>query len=179
MSPRSNSVLGRLLPTAVVAMLAVGGLGVLLWRLDTVVCYLGLSANEKLDIVRVYLLAVGGLLLILQIHISNRRADSAERTAQLTALGNITERLNQAIDNIGSSEAVKRTGALYQLHHIAREAPDYRLTVFRIAEARLRSIAAEIESSSDADSTLVAEMDTITEMLYQRIDAGGLYYGET
>ena len=148
------------------------------WKLAPIAAYLGVPAGERLDIVRVYLLAVGGGLLIWQVSIANRRAAAAERTAELTALGNITERLNAAIGNLGNENSVVRIGALYQLHHIAIDAPDYRWTVFNLVWAHSRLIENAITDKSEFDGQLSAELDTVTRMLYQRIEDGGVYYDQ-
>ncbi len=149
------------------AVAIIAGLVVIWFFLGPIAERFGLPEAERLDIVRVYLLAVGGGLLIWQIFIASRRAASAERIAELTALGNITERLNAAIANLGSDNPVVRIGALYQLHHIARDAANYRRTVFRIVETYLASI--------DPESS---EWDIATQMLNQRIADGGVYYDE-
>jgi hypothetical protein len=167
MFTKPGELLRSITPLAVGAVFAVAGLGILLWKLDTVALYPGLPRNEKLDTVRVYLLAVGGALLILQIYIANRRATSAERTAELTALGNITERMNSAIGNIGSEQKVVRIGGLHQLHHIARDAPEYRLTVFELMNIHSRLI--NREENED-------EWDITARMLHQNIRDGGVYY---
>ncbi len=169
MSSKWGTTLRLALPVAVVGALAVAGLCILWWKLDAVTGYVGLPASEKLDIVRVYLLSVGGLLLIWQIHVANRRATSAERTTELTALGNITERLNSAIVNLGSEQKVIRIGSLHQLHHIARDASDYRRTVFDLVDAHSKSL----DQDEDRD-----EWDITTRMLNQDTRDGGVYYDQ-
>lgn len=167
MWPGFSGVLRWLLPVATAAILAVAGL-VLLWCfLEPVAAHLAVPADKKIDIVRVYLLAVGGILLIWQVSIANRRASSAERVAELTALGNITERLNTAIEHLGNDNSIVRVGALYQLHHIAMDAPDYRRTVFELVEAH-----------SELIDPLSDEWDTLTRMLNQRMVDGGVYYDQ-
>ena len=178
MSPALTSALRWLLPVVLAAALAVGGLGVLWWKLEPIAEYLGVPAGERLDIVRVYLLAVGGGLLIWQVSIANRRATSAERVAELTELGNITDRMNSAIANLGSENAVVRIGALYQLHHIAIDAPSYRRTVYELVRSHFNLIASTMDDSALIDSPLSAELSAIARMLYQRIADGGVYHDQ-
>ena len=178
MSPGFSGVLRWLLPVAAAAILAVAGLLILFWFLEPVAARLGVPSDKKIDIVRVYLLAIGGGLLIWQVFIANRRASAAERTAELTALGNITERINAAIEHLGSDNPVVRIGALYQLHHIARDAPDYRQTVFELIRTHLNLVDSTIDYNAEIDSPLSAELATIVRMLNQRIADGGVYYAQ-
>ena len=166
-----------LAPVALAGMLAVGGLALLWWFLEPAAARLGLPPEERLDLVRVYLLAVGGALLIWQIAVANRRASSAERVAELTELGNITDRLNAAIANLGSDNSVVRIGALYQLHHIAIDAPDYRRTVFELVKAHYYLIAAQMDTALESDAKASVELVAVSRMMWQKIDDGGVYYG--
>ena len=140
--------------------------------------HFSLPKSGRLDIVRVYLLAAGGGLLLWQIFIANRRASAAERTAELTALSNITERLNSAIEHLGSEDSIVRIGGIYQLHHIARDAPDYRSTVFALVRSHLDLITPDLDGESETNDQTSIELDIMTKMLYQRIAAGGVYYEE-
>ena len=88
---------------------------------------------------------VGGILIILQISNSNRRATASEETAkamqktvELTEKGNIAERFKNAIEHMGNDSASIRLGGIYALHHIAQETEEYRERVFEILCAHIR-----------------------------------------
>lgn len=176
MFARAYGVLRWLLPVLAAGILVVAGLALLWWFLTPIADRLGVAEANRLDIIRVYLLGAGGLLLIWQIAVANRRASSAERVAELTELGNITDRLNAAIANLGSTNPVVRIGALYQLHHIAVDAPDYRRTAFELVKRHAVLMAPQPDAVIDAQRTV--ELDTIAWMLYQKIAEGGVYYGQ-
>ena len=177
MFARMYGVLRWLLPVVAAGLLIVAGLVLLWWFLPTIADRLGVAEDDRLDIIRVYLLAVGGLLLIWQIAVANRRASSAERVAELTALANITDRLNSAIVNLGNENPVVRIGALYQLHHIAVDAADYRRTVFELVKHHAALMSTEPDSDSEIDAQQAVEQDAVAWMTHQKIAEGGLYYG--
>lgn len=178
MFARVYGVLRWLLPVLAVGILVVAGLALLWWFLEPIADRLGVAEADRLDIIRVYLLGAGGLLLIWQIAVANRRASSAERVAELTELGNITDRLNAAITNLGNEKTVVRIGALYQLHHIAVDAPDYRRTAFELVKSHAELITPEPAAASETDAQQRVELDTVAWMLYQKVAEGGVYYGQ-
>ena len=169
-------VLRWLLPVVTAGLLVVAGLALLWWFLPPIADRLGVADEDRLDIIRVYLLAAGGLLLIWQIAVANRRATSAERVAELTALANITDRLNAAIVNLGSANPVVRIGALYQLHHIAVDAPDYRRTVFELVKHHSDLIAPQPGAELETDAQQAVEQDAVAWMSHQKVAEGGVYY---
>ena len=170
-------VLRWLLPVVTAGLLVVAGLALLWWFLPPIADRLGVADEDRLDIIRVYLLAAGGLLLIWQIAVANRRASSAERVAELTALANITDRLNAAIVNLGNENPVVRIGALYQLHHIAVDAPNYRRTVFALVKSHAELIAQASDAELGTDAQPTVEQDAVAWMTHQKVAAGGVYYG--
>ena len=170
-------ILRWLLPVAAAGILVVAGLALLWWFLEPVADRLGVAKADRLDLVRVYLLGAGGLLLIWQIAVANRRAASAERVAELTALANITDRLNVAIANLGSENPVVRIGALYQLHDIAVDAAHYRRTVCELVKSHADLIPPEPDGESGIDVQQAVELVTVARMMYRKVGDGGLYYG--
>ena len=147
------------------ASLTAVGLAVIWFFVAPIASRFGLPEADRLDIVRTYLLAVGGALLIWQISIANRRASSAERIAELTALSNITERLNSAIEHLASDDPIVRIGALYQLHHIALDAPEYRITVLDMFRAHLEGILASVSDVAELTGQLHREHTTVSRMV--------------
>ena len=178
MPPASDGILRWLLPVAAAAILAVAGLVILWWFLDPIAVRLGVPADQKIDIVRLYLLAVGGFLLIWQIYVANRRAASAERVAELTALGNITGRLSVAIEHLGSDEALVRIGGIYELHHIAGDAVAYRTTILELLRAHLESIVDSVSDVAEMSSQKSAEYETALRVIRQMYVERGVYYEE-
>lgn len=160
------------LTVALAAVAIVAGLVAILLCLKTISGYFGLPDANRLDIVRTYLV-VGGGLLIWQLYIANRRAASAERTAELAALGNITGRLDSAIEHLESNASIVRIGGLYQLHHIARDAPGYRGTVSRLVRSHIDYL-----NTRQHTDLISAELAIAIRMLSQKITDGGVYYEE-
>lgn len=173
-----GEVVRWLLPIGAAALLAIAGLVILWLFLEPVAIRLRVPEQERLDIVRVYLLAVGGGLLIWQIAVASRRASSAERVAALTEVGNITERLNAAVANLGNDSTVVRIGALYQLHHIARDAADYRGTVYRLLRAHLAGISASVSDVAQLDGQPAVEYRTVWRMIGEMTELQGVFYEE-
>lgn len=153
------------LTVALAATAIVAGLAAIWFFLEPIAKHFGLPEADRLDIVRTYLLAVGGLLLIWQIFIANRRASSAERTAELTALSNITERLDSAIEHLASNDPIVRIGALYQLHHIALDAPGYRSTVLEMLNAHVVGIRSRVSDVAELTGQLEREHTTASRMI--------------
>ena len=178
MPPGFGGLLRWLLPIVAAAIFAVAGLVILWWFLEPIADSLGVPADERIDIVRVYLLTVGGGLLIWQVSIANRRAASAERVAELTALGNITGRLSAAIEHLGSGEALVRIGGIYELHHIAGDAADYRTTVLELLRAHLEGIADSVSEVAEISSQRSVEYETVLRVIRQMYVERGVYYEE-
>ena len=148
-----------------VALAAVAGLVAIWFFLEPIAERFGLPEADRLDIVRMYLLAVGGILLIWQISIANRRASSAERIAELTALGNITERLDSAIEHLASNDPIVRIGALYQLHHIALDASEYRVTILDMLHAHVEGIFESVSDVTELTGQSRREHTTVSRMI--------------
>ena len=152
--------------TVALAAVAIVAVLVMIWFFpEQIAAHFGLPEDKRLDIVRTYLLAVGGLLLIWQVFIANRRASSAERIAELTALGNITERLDSAIEHLASDNPIVRIVALYQLHHIALDAPEYRVTVLDMFRAHLEGILVSVSDVTKLTGQLHREHTTVSRMV--------------
>ena len=101
------------------------------------------KANWALEWLKLYAYVVGGIILIWQVRIANRRATALEKTAALGEKGNITERFKNAIEHLGNPSASIRMGGVYGLYHVARESREYVDTVLKILCAHAKSIMAK------------------------------------
>lgn len=68
------------------------------------------------------------------------RAD-VRRTLEITREGQITERFNRAIDQLGHAHLDVRLGGIYALERFARDSPDDRATIGEVLTAFIRSHA--------------------------------------
>lgn len=74
--------------------------------------------------------AFGASLLIIQISISNRRADAAEETAKAASGSNAEQRYHNATNHLANENPVIRIGAIYNLYHISQTTDTYDTTIF-------------------------------------------------
>ena len=88
------------------------------------------STNFETTKFLIYL--IGGVLLIYQIYLTNRRTKASEETARLIEKGQVQERFTNAIDQLGSNNEAVNLGAIYTLHHIAKDSENLRKSVFDI-----------------------------------------------
>ena len=121
---------------------------------------------------------VGGIILIWQVQISNRRATALEKTATLGEKGNITERFKNAIEHLANDKAESvQIGGIYTLYHVAREAEEYKDAALKVLLARLRKIT---ERQEEPISEVVkAILDVLfvpigQEPLFKEVDLSGV-----
>ena len=100
------------------------------------------EAARTLEWLKFYAYVVGGIVLIWQVRIANRRATALERTAALGEKGNITERFKNAIEHLGNPSESIRMGGIYGLYHVVRESRGYADTVLKILCAHAKSVMA-------------------------------------
>ena len=110
----------------------------------------GLAAKNK--ILTFLGFGMGGLLFILQVLASHRRAKAMEdaanaqadatkaqaRANENTEQGLRQERLKNAIEHLGYERDIVRMGGAYELFHLAKDAKDLRQTVLDILCAHIR-----------------------------------------
>ena len=75
---------------------------------------------------------IGVLLLIIQLLISNRRADATEKTAKAALESNTEQRYHNAVTDLKAEESFIRIGAIYNLYHISQSTDTYDKTIFDI-----------------------------------------------
>ena len=103
------------------------------------------NPNARLELLKFFGYVIGGLLLIWQIRLTNRRTIAVEKTAEVTAQGQIQERFKNAIDQLGSEKEAVNLGAIYTLHHIAKDSEQLRKSVFDILCSYIRETTSEYE----------------------------------
>ena len=98
-----------------------------LWD-DFIISYFDLNGDDprvsdlKFRILQNLGYIFGGILLVIQIYISNRRAEASEKTAEAHLKSNADTRYSSALKNLSNEENhLARLGSLYQLCHIAEQ----------------------------------------------------------
>ena len=104
-----------------------------------------LGLDKKNDVLKFLGFAIGGLLLMLQALIANKRANAMEDTAKAQTQANLNteqgqrqERLKNAIEHLGNESESVRLGGAYELFHLAQDTESVRQTVMDILCAHIR-----------------------------------------
>ena len=137
----------------------------------------GIEAERTLEWLKFYAYLAGGIVLIWQVRISNRRATALEKTAALGEKGNITERFKNAIEHLSHEKNSLQIGGIYTLYHVAKEATEYREAVLKILLSRLREITKERTSASP--EVVAAILDVLfapknKKPLFKSVDMSGV-----
>ena len=122
------------------------------------------QAHWALEFLKFYAYAAGGIILIWQVRIANRRATALEKTAALGEKGNTTERFKNAIEHLANASEPIRIGGIYGLYHVAREASEYVDTVLKILYAHAKLIMADPEYTKTKEPS--NEMAAILDVLF-------------
>ena len=135
------------------------------------------KANWALEFLKFYAYVVGGIILIWQVRIANRRATALEKTAALGEKGNITERFKNAIEHLANESESVQIGGIYTLYHVAREAEEYKDAVLKIILAHLRKITAGKEEP--VNEVVKAILDVLfvpinQEPLFKEVNLSGV-----
>lgn len=108
------------------------------------------SANFETIKFLVYI--IGGCLLVWQIMLTNRRTKASEQAAfasfeniRIIEKGQVQERFKNAIDQLGSVSEAVNLGAIYTLHHIAKESIELRKSIFDILCSYIRETTSNQE----------------------------------
>ena len=144
------------------------------------------EAARTLEWLKFYAYVVGGIVLIWQVRIANRRATALERTAALGEKGNITERFKNAIEHLGGESESIRMGGIYGLYHVVRESRGYADTVLKILCAHAKSVMAEpgYTEKEKPSNEIAAILDVLfpvipddenhkIEVLFEKVDISG------
>ena len=161
--------LGGLIVLLVAVLLAVA-----FWDWQFMFRFLGLS--EKSEVLKYLGISVGGLVLILQAVIANRRANAMQQTAEAQARANENtehglrqERLKNAIEHLGSESESVRLGGAYELFHLAQDTrgnDSIRQTVLDILCAHIRRTTGEDAYQDKHSSKPSEEIQSLLTLLF-------------
>ena len=149
---------------------------------------LGLSEiwglSKKNEILTFLGIGMGGVVLVLQAVIANRRAKALEDTAKAqakatkeqakanenTEQGQRQERFKNAIKHLGHKSVSVRLGGAYELFHLAKdtadEARDLRQTILDILCAHIRRTTGERKYREDYPSKPSEEVQSLLTLLF-------------
>ena len=161
--------------------LAVLVLGAVMLSKTVEVCIgqlLGLS--EKNEILKFLGIGFGGILLVWQAVIANKRAKAMEDTAkaqakateeqakanQNTERGQRQERLKNAIEHLGHDSDSVRLGGAYELFHLAQDTKDLRQTVMDILCAHIRRTTGEWKYKNTYPSKPSEEVQSLLTLMF-------------
>lgn len=106
----------------------------LFFRFESTMSFMGIDPKKMTDeqwaTIKNVGYAFGMLLLIIQISISNLRANALEKTAKATLASNVEQRYHNAIEHLTNENTVIRIGAIYNLYHISQTTNTYDTTIF-------------------------------------------------
>ena len=161
--------LGGLIVLLVTVLLAVA-----FWDWQFMFRFLGLS--EKSEVLKYLGISVGGLVLMLQAVIANRRANAMQQTAEAQARANENtehglrqERLKNAIEHLGSESESVRLGGAYELFHLAQDTMDNESlgqTVLDILCAHIRRTTGEDAYQDKHSSKPSEEIQSLLTLLF-------------
>ena len=139
-----------------------------------------LGTDGKYGTLRALGFGMGGILVVLQFLIANRRAYAMEETAKAqakatqeqakanenTEQGQRQERLKNAIEHLGHPSDSVRLGGAYELFHLAEDTPKLRQTVLDILCAHIRRTTGETEYKKDYPSQPSEEIQSLLTLLF-------------
>ncbi len=127
---------------------------------------------------------MGGILVVLQLLIANRRAYAMEETAKAqakatqeqakanenTEQGQRQERLKNAIEHLGHESDSVRLGGAYELFHLAEDTEDLgqRQTVLDILCAHIRRTTREAEYKKEYPSKPSEEIQSLLTLFFRQ-----------
>ena len=161
--------------TIAIALIAIAAILSLPWP-DKWFSHLSVA---RLGLVKLLAYLAGGVLLVWQIRISNRRATALEEnvrqgdeTLSLTREGNVIERFKNAVEHLGNPSLSVRMGGIYVLYNIAKakESFGYARAVLEILSAHLRAQSGKPDCSD--------EVKAIVQMLFPNRDEGEVFKEE-
>ena len=139
-----------------------------------------LGLSEKNEILKFLGIGFGGILLVWQAVIANKRAKAMEETAKAqakateeqakanenTERGQRQERLKNAIEHLGEDSDSVRLGGAYELFHLAQDTPDLRQTVLDILCAHIRQTTGDNEYRGKCKSKPSEEIQSLLTLLF-------------
>jgi len=141
-----------------------------------------IGENYKLEVVKLIAYILGGFLVLTQIVVLNRRAKATEKQAKamadnikVTEKGQVNERFKNAIQQLGSGKVPIRLGAIYTLHHIAKDSEELRKTIFDILCSYIRETTNEKKYKERDDTSM--EIQSMLDLLFVNNDERRIYEG--
>ena len=135
---------------------------------------------QKYEVLKFLGIGMGGILFVLQVLASHRRAKAMEdaATAQAKATkeqakanlhteqGQRQERLKNAIEHLGHKSDSVRLGGAYELFHLAEDTPELCQTVLDILCAHIRRTTGENEYRETHKSKPSEEIQSLLTLLF-------------
>ena len=125
-----------------------------------------LGVSEKSEILKFVGIAMGGILIALQAHASNRRAKAMEDRTVSAEQGLLQERMKNAIEHLGHVSESVRLGGAYELVHLADDTAALRQTVLDILCAHIRQTTGEDEYRKKHKSKPSEEVQSLLTLLF-------------
>ena len=131
------------------------------------------GVSKKYEVLKSLVIVMGGIILVIQAWIANKRAKAMENAAeeqakanQNTEQGQRQERLKNAIEHLGHDKDSVRLGGAYELFHLAQDTKDLRQTVLDILCAHIRRTTGEDEYRKKYPSKPSEEIQSLLTLLF-------------
>ena len=128
---------------------------------------------DKAEVLKFVGIGMGGILFVLQVLASHRRAKAMEdaanqqaKAAWNTEQGQRQERLKNAIEHLGHNSDSVRLGGAYELFHLAEDNPELCLTVLDILCAHIRRTTSENEYREMQKSKPSEEVQSLLTLMF-------------
>jgi uncharacterized protein YjbI with pentapeptide repeats len=136
--------------------------------------------SPNFEIMKFSAYIIGGILLVWQIYLTNLRTKAAESTAKashknlmILEKGQVQERFKNAITHLGSENEAVNLGAVYTLHHIAKDCSELRKSVFDILCSYIRETTSK-QTYQDLGKTSI-KIQSILNLLFIDKDERSIY----
>ena len=131
------------------------------------------GVSKKYGVLKALVIVMGGVVLVMQAWIANKRAKAMENAAneqakanRNTEQGQRQERLKNAIEHLGHDNASVRLGGAYELFHLAEDTTDWRQTVLDILCSHIRRTTGEGEYRRKYESKPSEEIQSLLTLLF-------------
>ena len=131
------------------------------------------GVSKKYGVLKALVIVMGGVVLVMQAWIANKRAKAMENAAneqakanQNTEQGQRQERLKNAIEHLGHDNASVRLGGAYELFHLVEDTKDLRQTILDILCAHIRRTTGEDEYRKKHPSKPSEEVQSLLTLLF-------------
>lgn len=136
---------------------------------------MGYNKNCNIETLKIVTIIYGGILILVQIYLTNRRTKAAEDNLRILESGQVQERFKNAIDQLGHKSDTVNIGAIYTLHHIATDNSKFTKSVFDILCSYIRQTTlAEIYKSTYVKKPSI-KIQNILNLLFKEGDERKTY----